>query len=584
MKLTVFLHAILLTLLIEATWMVFPLIAGKEIYRGINIPQFGTDQHYYLTRGNDVLDGHGLGNSLQHDGKTRPDTFFTLNERLLLTPLRVFGIADGTDVVWVYNLLNTVGVFIVCLLIYFFAFRFTGSQDVSLAAMVGIIGGYSIVFNHRLFYIDSNLYGRAMYPYLSSIGLFITLILLLNALKKHRPTDRVYAGIAYGALFYNYFFAWSFTTVFLGIFCALLFLWKRRIEAFTVVCIIAIGLGIGSFNLFKLFGSLLSHTDRAVSYFHWLEHTHAPMMSIVAVVSLALFGFYAARKRSDPRLPFMLAIILASFVIVNQQVITGIRIQPGHFYWYFIVPLNILIAIVMASELLRERFRSVIMWAIISIAYLNTAVGQFQSTISALPLKIQEQRWQPMLMQLSRSQEDRVVLTASSPQALLIPIYTHHDLFWQASAVLYRPNIEQMKDMLIVYLWLNRDARLDVRRYLDDIAHGAKPSSEGALFTDIEGFESGLDYYPYQRAFVAQDASLEPLHQSLINDLVARYKIYESAPDGFQSLLTKYYVTYLVHDKITWPDMDPSVISNLRAVFDQDGVTLYEIVASIQIM
>src|SRR3989344_4484659 len=502
MKLTVFLHAILLTLLIEATWMVFPLIAGKEIYRGINIPQFGTDQHYYLTRGNDVLDGHGLGNSLQHDGKTRPDTFFTLNERLLLTPLRVFGIADGTDVVWVYNLLNTVGVFIVCLLIYFFAFRFTGSQDVSLAAMVGIIGGYSIVFNHRLFYIDSNLYGRAMYPYLSSIGLFITLILLLNALKKHRPTDRVYAGIAYGALFYNYFFAWSFTTVFLGIFCALLFLWKRRIEAFTVVCIIAIGLGIGSFNLFKLFGSLLSHTDRAVSYFHWLEHTHAPMMSIVAVVSLALFGFYAARKRSDPRLPFMLAIILASFVIVNQQVITGIRIQPGHFYWYFIVPLNILIAIVMASELLRERFRSVIMWAIISIAY----------------------------------------------------------------------------------LWLNRDARLDVRRYLDDIAHGAKPSSEGALFTDIEGFESGLDYYPYQRAFVAQDASLEPLHQSLINDLVARYKIYESAPDGFQSLLTKYYVTYLVHDKITWPDMDPSVISNLRAVFDQDGVTLYEIVASIQIM
>jgi hypothetical protein len=48
-----------LTLLLESPWIVFPVYAGSA-YQGINIMQFGNDEHHYLSRGKEVLEGHGV--------------------------------------------------------------------------------------------------------------------------------------------------------------------------------------------------------------------------------------------------------------------------------------------------------------------------------------------------------------------------------------------------------------------------------------------------------------------------------------------------------------------------------------------
>ena len=55
--------AVLLTLVIELPLILYPLVT-HDTYRGINIAHFGSDEHFYLTRGKEALEGHTLGNSV----------------------------------------------------------------------------------------------------------------------------------------------------------------------------------------------------------------------------------------------------------------------------------------------------------------------------------------------------------------------------------------------------------------------------------------------------------------------------------------------------------------------------------------
>lgn len=572
--------AFVMALLIELPLILYPVLANGT-YQGINIAHFGTDQHFYLARGRDVLDGHGLGNSILREGKDAHDPFFTWNERVLLAPYRWLGVADQINVATLYTVMNAVGVFILVLLIYAFVYQLSNNRLLSATIAMFVIGGSSFVFYRAFFYEDMNLYGRASTPYLSSIGLFVYLNLLTRSLVRPRARTVIAATVAFGALFYIYLFTWSYALAFNGILFGLYALRRDWGKVKLLALVAAGGLLLGAANLFFLLRSLLLENDRAVRYFHYVQYTHAPLFSTVGAVLLVLFAVYWRKNRNDERLPVFLAFILAGWAALNQQVITGILIQPGHYYWYFVVPMGIILALFMIWTMMKRSWRPFFCIVLLLAVFANTVVGQYRSTLKSLPRKLDEQRFQPILRALQADPEPSVVLAAGNENAFLFTIFTRHDLFWHDGATYFHPTEERMKDALSVFLLLDRGARRDPTAFLQKAADGTPPSG---FYTEeyfaLEGFTYGLSYEDYLRDRNRREPALLRHRQALMEELSNRMKGLVSDPTRLKDLLALYGVEYVVWDETKYPDWDVFVLPGIREMMSAGDLRLYRLEAS----
>jgi hypothetical protein len=568
-------HACAVAILIASPLLLFPSFA-KEAYRGINIAHFGTDNHFYLTRGRDVLDGHGLGNSILREGKEARDPFSTMNERVLLAPFRWLGLADALDVSTLYTALNAIGIFLLVILIYAFTYQLSDDKRLSALAATFVIGGSSFVFYRAFFYSDMNLYGRAMTPYVSSVALFVFLNLLIRHLVRPRAWTGICATVAFGALFYIYLFAWTYALTLNGILVGLFLLRRAWKKGRDLMLVTVGGMLLGSGTLSFLITSLMGAESRAMSYFHFVEHSRAPMFSLVGAVLLAIFAFYWWKNRTDERLPILFGFIITGWVVLNQQLVTGIRIQPGHYYWYFIVPIGIILALFMCWSFVPRRWRGAVSTLLFLAVYVNLIGGQYLSTVKSLPVKLEEQRFQPILSVLQQDPVPSVILTAGDDHAFLFVIYTRHDLFWHDSATLYQADLERMKDALIVPMLLNRDARKDIRGFLRRAAEYRLTSDfYSHTYHAIEGFASGDDYPAYRRRVDSKDPSLAPHRDALIEEIATEADAIAADPEGLKNLLSRYGVTYVVWDERRYPEWDLSVLPTLREIISSDGLRLY---------
>lgn len=562
----------LLTLVISAPVIVFPFIT-KDTYRGINIVPFGTDSHFYLSRAKEALEGNSLGSPFLREGKSEQDTFFMYNERVLAAPLRLLGLADSVNIVTVYNIYNFIGVFVLILLIYFFVFQLSRNKLLAVTAAIFAIGGYHIVYRQFL-YTDLNIYGRPMFPYVSSLAFFLYLNLLTLWFKTRRRLYKLAAALAFGALFYVYIFAWTFALALNGA-LFLLFLLKRE-SALVKALMFITGLGIllGAYNLVQMF--ILFHSDigAQISYFHWSVSARSSVFSKIGAAMLAVFAFFSYKKRNDSNRIFILALILAGWIALNQQIITGRVVEIGHYYWYFIVPLSIIVGLYMIWMLLEAYsvWRVALFASTIAIVFAHSVVGQYLSFFPSLPERIYEQRYQPIIAALQQDVVPRVILAADDISlAYLFTIYTHHDLFWGSPAVVIP--FRRFTDALYVYLYLNKDARGNVADYLRKMTGDATDNSfYKRIYRHVEGFSSGLNYYDYAYKAVNNDNIIGPHREQLITKFSKEY-----AGINVNDLLLKYGVTYIVWDKNRNPEWDVLFIPNLQEVVSYNNIYLYKI-------
>ena len=567
----------LLTILIFAPLVVFPFVYKSE-YQGININHFGSDTVFYLTRGKEVLDGHNLGNPVLREGKNDPDIYLSYSDYILLAPIKLLGLAQKVDIVTVYNIYNFIGVFVLILLIYFFVLQLSGSKLLSITAALFAIGGYSIIYNKTLFYHSFNIYARVPYPYISSLILFAYLNLLAKSLRSVGLKYKIFAGLAFGLLFYIYFHAWSFVLAFSACLFLIYILRKDFSSAKKVFIISLIGLAFGSYNLIRLFSSLGSALGKQQAYFMWLSFGRTPVFSLVGFFTLILFTVYFYKRRDDKNLPLILAVILSGWVALNQQIITGRLLQDGHYYWYFIVPLSIIIGLYMVWQLItKEKAKKFLFIFLIAVVFLNTIGGQYQSFFYTLKTKRYEQSFRPIIDFLNLDKKPGVILSAET-NGHLLTTFTSHDLFWQSTASLSRITTERFKDALFVYLYLNKESRNDLAGYLAKIGdNGAPWSYYQDLFRNLEGYWSGYDYYEYHDKIKKNDQELNRKRPEIIDQLNKEYNETVLKNGGFDKLLKKYGVNYVVWDKNKNPEWDISVIPGLKQLIKSNDIYLYEL-------
>lgn len=570
--------SLLLTIMIFAPLIIFPVVAKKE-YRGININHFGTDTLLYLTRGREVLDGHGLGNPLLREGKDYRDTYLSYSDYILLAPIKLLGLASKVNIVALYNSYNFIGVFLLIILIYFFVLKLSGKKILSITAALFAIGGYSIVYFKTLFYHDFNVYARVIYPWFSSLIMFSYFNLLVTSLKKSAELKyKILAGLAFGLLFYVYFYAWTFTLAFNA--CLFfIFLFRKNYSAAKIISLISgIGLALGAYNLVSLFASLNSEIGKQMSYFILASYSRAPIFSKIGFLTLILFAIFYYKKRDDQNLPIILAFILSGWVALNQQVVTGRMLQYGHYYFYFIVPLSIIISLYMIWRLIEKKnLRRYLFAALIAVVFINTAGGQYKSFFYTFENKKYEQSFRPIIDALNREAAPSVIL-ANQENEYLFTIYTPHDLFWHGAATLSYVPLPRLKDALFIYFYFNKNSRNNFSGAISQImADNNYNSYDKVAYEIVEGFLSGYNYYEYQRRVVRGDQELLAKREKLLAELQNEYNNLTKDKKNINKLLKNYGVNFVVWDKNKHPEWDLSFINNLQEVTSFNNIYLYRI-------
>ncbi|MBI2610895.1 hypothetical protein HYW60_03095 [Candidatus Kaiserbacteria bacterium] len=592
-----------LALLIEAPLIAFPFYAG-EAYQGINIAHFGNDEHYYLMRAREVLDGHSLGQPVLAEGKDNPDSFLYNDEQIIMSPFTLTGTSDWVDVVTYYNILNFIGIFALLFLMYLLVLSLSKNILLSATTAIFVVGGYLLIENgtilsvalrgRDIFYSSFNIFGRSNFPYMALVPFFGFLVLTYRAAISEfkqisSETFRPYlyvagAGALLGLLFYLYLYAWTFALAFLGALFITALLWRKYHGAVAAVSIGFIGSLIGAYKLLQFYSLYTSEWAPQLSHFFLASESRQFIMSMTGLATLLLFALYAYVRRSDQNNFFLLALILAGWIALEQQLITGRTVQYGHYYWYFVVPISIVVSVYMGLRLIPDalsRWRSLACAALIAAAFVHTGGTQYKSFFTTVEGKLREQDFVPVLARLQEL-PPAVVLGDPGPETFpfLTTIYTSHDLYWLQGATVSIFPMEHFKEALLIYLYLNKDARGDPTAYLRSSLASTTYNAYTIMYEDIESFEMGIPLSKYRSPLPRTDAEILAAREKFFPILEGAYRELLQSRTALHEVLEARNVRYVLWDRRETPEWDLSVLEPLVVLATSTDITLYLVVSS----
>lgn len=567
--------ALAVALLILAPIIATPLVLGRA-YQGVDLMHYGSDELIYLSRAQDALEGHGTAQPYIGQNKNELDPTFSFAEVLLTAPL--WALHRSVDIVSYYNVLNFVGVFCLVLLMYGFALLLSGDRIISLAAATFPITGYAIIEAHTIFYGGYDIYGRSVFPYISSLILFGFLLSIYYALEhKKRYVSVAVAGTLLGLSCWIYLYLWTYLFAFVVVLAMLYALLKHWDELRTTLLIGGIGAVLGGCNILRLLLFVKSMQFSQTAYFYASIKSHAPVWSNEGFATLILLCLTLYFKPKTRATFFIAALIATGWVVFNQQVLSGIVLQYGHYFWYFVSPLSIIVALLLLQRLFPLALMRAGAAALVVVGFLNLVGQQSRAFAAELPQRIAEQKFMPIMQALRNEPQGSVLTAATSDNGpFFVSIYTDDDLYWIPAAENHSFSPQMLEEALLVHLYLNKESRQNPIAYLRAALAKHDSSEITYLYTEWEGYNSGFDYYGYERRFAADDPALGSVRDKLMGKIAQDYPSV-ATPLAVQALMRERQVRYVLWDKMQAPDWDLSVLGPIDLVATSTDLYLYKI-------
>ena len=178
---------------------------------------------------------------------------------------------------------------------------------------------------------------------------------LTTQVRKVRVTCSALAGATLAILVFSYFFLWTTAIAWLFI-TALLWLSVRRSEASATLTVFGI---LTAFLVLALlpYSWLLSKRSPTMDAAQLLTHSRAPIFSLPVIIGLVVFFAIAIAvwrgwlRWRDPAVLFATSFALLPAITFNQQVVTGLLLQPVHYGRYSSNYASVL-ALVLATALI----------------------------------------------------------------------------------------------------------------------------------------------------------------------------------------------------------------------------------------
>jgi len=514
----------------------------------------GSDaESHYLARIQEFYDGNSWGNPFLNDAKsTEYSPYLSFAELILAAPGMLFGIPVPIMNI-MYKAILPAAIF---LLIYTLFLKFRNSRVWGIFTAACVVLGYQVFTLHGLTNLGYGshqfaLYARPVNPELSSILFFGYLIVAYAVFTHYRRRDIAILTGLFGLSFYIYFYLWTWMLIFQGVLVLVMLFRKQFTNAIWWSVISVAGILIGSPFLVHLWRVMHSPLYASFSVMMGVVREHGAEASMLGLVVSVLFLYHLFRRSRESHDYFLLALLMTAWISINQQIITGVTLQSGHYHWYYNMPVFVILLFVLASDIPTVLYRR--------LAYLGGAVLAMLSVTSAIVVQVSSYRfWAPMMSTVQRYEPAFQWLNEQTPKnsvvlsnellSELIPVYTHNDVFWNPYAAYYPLPLGLIENVLYTYLKLN----------------GVRPQS----------LEGGDFYYAIKNANMQDDQVgelVKPKYATLFGGLTAAgyAKVYAA-----RTLDSLRRIDYLFVDtrKDAWKT---GGIPRLKEVFVGDGVIIY---------
>lgn len=402
-------------------------VAFSGEFSGIHMFRAGSEDHY-VARINEVMNGHPTQGNVFLAKKDLPHLFPPLGEIIVAGAGSLFGLSAAN-----INALSKAFfppvLFILWYTVVFNAFR---SRQVALVSSsfaflgsnlldpIGILPGLKSLFSFTGTASKFLLFTRPVNPQVSVSILLIALLLLFFLLYKRVSRYRMWMiigiGLAWGLSQYVYLYTWSLLTVLIGLH-VLYALFKKDWERFKWLSVSGlIYLIIATPYWVNMLAARAhpAYQDAAMRF--GIVNGHMPIFSLwLFVGALVLFFFY--RKPAYKMGAIFFLVITASIAIaINQQVITGMVLQQGHYHWYFTKPFVASTAVALAIIFVLQKYiksnsaRNAFVGVVVFVLFYNGALVQVSAYQNNLERARELQRFVPVVAFLNDDRTETVWL------------------------------------------------------------------------------------------------------------------------------------------------------------------------------
>lgn len=422
------------------------------------IPFMGSDaESFYLSRVNAAYRGCIMScNPFIKEYKSSfPFYDSSISEAALAVPGMVSGVS-AVQMKIVYDFLLPT---ILAFLIYLLTYRLTKTISLSVLCALFIMLGYDLLNTYDfvsfpaladLFRLKANLteflpYARPVNPQFSSIVFLVYLHVLLSCFRKQTVKWFLLLSVMYALSFYAYFYLYTFLTV-VNSMAILLHLTARQYRpAVYMSASMLISIVLSSPIIFEVYKTV-NHPHYSQLPTAAIEHTHSLQITLAGTLLLgfAIIAAFFYRRNFHGKISadayFVISLIMTSFVILNQQIITGIINQPFHYHWYYATPV-LVISLCYACHIFICKDTlvkySAFLIAVGALPILNSLIIQNNSLDQNIGYIISVQNETPVLLWLSDHVPSGAVIFSPNRLAALIPVYTPTYLVWAPYAGLY---------------------------------------------------------------------------------------------------------------------------------------------------
>ncbi|OHA89509.1 MAG: hypothetical protein A3C70_01585 [Candidatus Zambryskibacteria bacterium RIFCSPHIGHO2_02_FULL_43_14] len=513
----------------------------KDIYQGIEL----LPDSPWSARAREMQDGHSnFGSIYYKDGKDNPYLFQPLGSMVVAYMGKMFSLDINNTIL----LSRIVLPFVVFLLIYAFVFLLSRDRLVALCSAALLLLADSAL---SYFGITQLLHGvspdnflrlaRPVNPAMVYILLFSFLTAFWLFYKKKNWRYGVASVIFLGLNFYNYFYSWTYLYAFGGLLVLFLLFQKKWQEALKVTGVFIGGLLVAIPYSWNLYSATLHPVYTEASARFGVVASHLPLFVGFVVIG-ALIVFLLGFPREDrSKYFFSLALLLAPFVTMNQQLLTGKVLQISHYHWFFHKPVAVVFVLIVIFHLLTRRgldfYKKTLATLVIVVSILTGVFVQASSYYydgrDGDEIAIERQKYGPVMEWLNNNARKEAVVFGNNETSHLTVIYTPLNVFYHRAAIYsLSATKERLFEVLFTFYRLREIGTKDARE----------------VFFKERDYISWNIYGMHYRELLG---SYEAIPDEKIEEIVALYKatLSTTKPEWLKRVWSRYEVEYLVWDK-----------------------------------
>lgn len=544
-----------------------------NVYTGIHL-FYPDDNTYYMARMQDILDGHGLISSpFIYEYKNQFPLVYPIGEYLYALPSLFFYVPLAVTLIADKFLFP----FTLFILVYILIYLLTNKPRNISGKINAIAGGLLIILGYNL--VDykntfqtffhsaqslSLLWTRPVNPVTGAVLIFIFLIFLWLHITQRSKTTLIASGVTI-SLMVGYFFTWSLSLSIIFALGGIFFLTKRYADLKNLFFIIIVGFLVSIPYWYNVAQFITYPNNEAIASRNGMIITHGPLLNKFVIFTssfflLCFFIEYRVKRNKKETMEmwwwFCSAMLLGSFLALNQQIVTGKAIWPYHFVQYTI-PLSFVVFITVFFNYIKPKFQRIWFVGIAFILLVTLSYGFFSVKGYAYELEKfkNTQRYAPILSWLKgNAEKDCVVLVREGLEerlTRLVPSFTSCNVYstqWILFGVV--SDDTRIYHNFLVTLRINGVQPEFLEKYLKDNA-----SAVNDYF-----FHDWLDYKN-----VNTDARIAERNTRIVND----YKIFFRK--DFLKELKRYRIDYIASDGV---DVSAS-FPKIKSVGFFNGIYLY---------